>query len=83
MEPPIDEPPTAPVAEELVEADDEVLLVVGDVAALDVRPEVVEPPQPAAFAAPAQTCTHASCTNTSSISRDQLYIHDEMFISYK
>ena len=54
MEPPIDEPPTAPVAEELVEADYEVLLVVGDVAALDVRPEVVEPPQPAALAAPVQ-----------------------------
>jgi hypothetical protein len=32
-----------PVAEELVEPDDEFLLVVGDVAALDVGPEVVEP----------------------------------------
>jgi hypothetical protein len=41
-----------------VEPDDEILLVVGDVAALDVGPEVVQPPQPAALAAPTQTCTH-------------------------
>jgi hypothetical protein len=47
-----------PVAEEPVEADDEILLVVGDVAAPDVGPEVVQPPQPAALAAPTQTCTH-------------------------
>jgi hypothetical protein len=37
-----------------VQPDDEVLLVVGEVAALDVGPEVVEPPEPAALAAPPQ-----------------------------
>jgi hypothetical protein len=37
-----------------VQPDDEVLLAVGDVAALDVGPEVVEPPEPAALAAPRQ-----------------------------
>ena len=44
-----------PVTEEVVEPDDEILLVVGDVAALDVWPEIVEPPQPAALAATSQT----------------------------
>lgn len=44
-----------PVAEEGVEPDDELLLVVVDVATLDVRPEIVEPPEPAALAAPPQT----------------------------
>ena len=39
-----------------MEADDEILLVVGDVAALDVGPEVVQPPQPAALATPVQPC---------------------------
>jgi hypothetical protein len=36
--------------------DDELLLLVGEVAALDARPEVVGPPQPTALAAPTQTC---------------------------
>ena len=35
-----------------MEAEDEVLLVVGDVAALHGRPEVVHPPETAALAAP-------------------------------
>ena len=47
-----------------MEADDEILLVVGDVAALDVWPEVVQPPQPAALAAPAQTCTTRAAART-------------------
>jgi len=42
------------VAEEAVQLDDEVVLVGGEVAALDVRLEVVEPPQPAALAGPLQ-----------------------------
>jgi hypothetical protein len=41
-----------------LEVDDELLLLVGEVAALDSRPEVVGPPQPAALAAPHQPCTH-------------------------
>ena len=45
-----------PVAEGLVEADDTVLLVGGEVAPLDVRPQVVDPPQPAALPAPQQPC---------------------------
>jgi hypothetical protein len=43
-----------PAAELLVEADDEVLLVGGEVAPLDVRAEVVDPAQAAALAAPEQ-----------------------------
>ncbi len=45
-----------PVAEESVEPEDELLLVAGDVAPLDPRPQVVEPPQPAALPAPLQPC---------------------------
>jgi hypothetical protein len=43
-----------PVAEGLVKTDDAVFLVGGEVAPLDVRPEVVDPPQPAALPAPPQ-----------------------------
>jgi hypothetical protein len=42
------------VPEEAVQLDDEVVLVGGEVAALQVGPEVVDPPQPAALAAPQQ-----------------------------
>jgi hypothetical protein len=45
-----------PVAEGVVEADDEVLLVGGEVPPLDVRPEVVDPPQPAALPAAEKPC---------------------------
>ena len=41
-----------------VEAADEAVLVLGEAAVPDVRPEVVEPPQPAALAAPVQPCVH-------------------------
>jgi len=41
-----------------VELDDDVLFLLGDVAPLDVRPKVVDPPQPAALAAPEQPCTY-------------------------
>jgi len=45
-----------PVAELVVEADDGVLLLLAEVAALDVRAQVVDPPEPAALAAPQQPC---------------------------
>jgi hypothetical protein len=44
------------VAEEPVEPDDELLFIIGDVAPLDARPQVVEPPQPAALPAALQPC---------------------------
>jgi hypothetical protein len=40
-----------------VEVEDEQLLVGGEVAALHVQPEVVEPPQPAALPSPLPACT--------------------------
>ena len=52
--------PSVPVAEEGLEVDDELLLLLGEVAALDARPEVVGPPQPAALAAPHQPCAQES-----------------------
>lgn len=39
------------VAEDAVELDDGLLLLEGEAAALDLRPEVVRPPQPAALPA--------------------------------
>jgi hypothetical protein len=42
-----------------VEPHDEVLFVVGDVASLDPRPEVIEPSQPAALPAAIQPCSFA------------------------
>jgi hypothetical protein len=49
----------SPVAEESLEVDDELLLLLGEVPPLDPRPEVVRPPEPAALAATHQPCTHA------------------------
>jgi hypothetical protein len=46
-----------PVAEDAVDVDDGALLLVGEGAALEVRPEVVDPPEPAALAAPLQPCS--------------------------
>jgi len=51
---------SVPVAEESLEVDDELLLLVGEVAALDARAEVVGPPEPAALAAPHQPCSQNS-----------------------
>jgi hypothetical protein len=48
---------SVPVAELLVEADDGVLLLLAEVAALDVRAQVVDPPEPAALPTPQQPCT--------------------------
>jgi hypothetical protein len=45
-----------PVAEHGVQVEDDGLLVGGDLAPLEVRPEVVHPPQPAALPAPPQPC---------------------------
>lgn len=44
------------VAEDGVEVEDGLLLLLGELAPLDVRPQVVRPPQPAALATPVQTC---------------------------
>jgi hypothetical protein len=46
-----------PVPQDLVKRDDEVLLLLREAAALQVRAEVVDPPQAAALAAPLQPCT--------------------------
>jgi hypothetical protein len=46
---------TSPVAEERVELDDGLLLLERELAPLDVRPQVVGPPEPAALAAPPET----------------------------
>jgi hypothetical protein len=43
------------VPEQAVELDDGLLLLGGEVAALEVRAQVVDPPQPAALPAPQQT----------------------------
>jgi hypothetical protein len=48
-----------PVADDGVELEDRVVLLGGEVPALDVRAQVVGPPQPAALAAPVQPCMHA------------------------
>ena len=45
-----------PVTPAGVEVEDEQLLVGGEVAALDVRPEVVQPAEPAALPRPLQPC---------------------------
>ena len=47
----------APVAELGVQVDDELLLGVGEQAPLEVRPQVVRPPQPAALPATQQSCS--------------------------
>ena len=50
---------SSPVAEERVELDDGLLLLERELAPLDVRPQVVGPPEPAALAAPLQPCSPA------------------------
>jgi len=47
----------APVAKGGVELDDHLLLLLRDVPPLEVRPQVVDPPQPAALPAPQQPCS--------------------------
>jgi hypothetical protein len=46
-----------PVAELLVQVDHRSLLLLRQQAALEVRPEVVGPPQPAALPAPQESCS--------------------------
>lgn len=48
----------APVAKKSLEVDDHLLLMFGEVAALDARPEIVRPPETAALAASKQPCTN-------------------------
>jgi len=57
----------SPVAEQRVELDDGLLLLQAELAPLDVRPEVVRPPEAAALAAPLQPCAtgHHSHTHVS------------------
>lgn len=45
-----------PVAKKVMEPNNEILFVVGDVAALNVGPEIVQPSQPAALATSLQAC---------------------------
>ena len=56
-----------PVAQDLMERDDEVLLLLREAAALEVRAEVVEPTQAAALAAALQPCTHGTTTSEKAI----------------
>lgn len=44
------------VADDGVELNDGLLLLGAEGAALDVRPQIVRPPQPAALSTPEQTC---------------------------
>ena len=46
----------SPVAELLVEVNDQLLLLFGKAAPLEVGPQVVRPPQPAALPTPEQPC---------------------------
>jgi hypothetical protein len=48
------------VAERVVQLDESLLLLGGEVAALEVRAEVVDPPEPAALPAPEQACQNNS-----------------------
>jgi hypothetical protein len=59
-QPPGDQRPL--VAEELVELDDELVFLVGEVAALEVGAEVVDPPEAAALPATQQPYYHVSQT---------------------
>jgi hypothetical protein len=54
-----------------VEVEDEQLLVGGEVAALHVGPEVVEPPQPAALARALQAC----------MTHDRSYIYGQLEVT--
>jgi hypothetical protein len=45
----------APIAEECLEMNNELLLMLGEAAPFNPRPEIICPPQPAALAAPHQT----------------------------
>lgn len=54
-----------PVAEHGVQLEDDGLLVWGYLAPLEVRPEVVHPPEPAALPAPPQPCHRSIPVNLS------------------
>lgn len=46
-----------PVSESRMEVEYQLLLLLGEMATLDVWPQVVRPPQPTALATPQQTCS--------------------------
>jgi hypothetical protein len=57
-----------------VEGDDDGVLLLGEAAVPDVWPEVVEPPQPAALAAPLQPCDHMPLARQRSNNQRQLVL---------
>lgn len=59
-----------PVAQEFVKPNDEVFFIAGDVSSLDVRPQVIQPPQPATFPTSLETCTEDDDPN-----KDQSITH--------
>ena len=61
----------SPVAEQCVELDDGLLLLQAELAPLDVRPEVVRPPEAAALAAPLQPCATATIRVCMSVTKEQ------------
>ncbi len=63
-----------------MEVEDEQLLVGGEVAALHVGPEVVQPPQPAALPRPLQPFIDRSITNIKSIFIDSIYNSNQIDI---
>ena len=63
--------PYVPVAEDAVDVDDGALLVVGEGAALEVRPEVVDPPEAAALAAPLQPWSSVDSIGNNTARMDQ------------
>jgi hypothetical protein len=66
------------VAEQVVELDDELVLLLGEVAALEVRAEVVDPAQAAALAAPEQACAAVVVgpyVSTSSLSISLVHVY--------
>jgi hypothetical protein len=56
-----------PVAKRGVELDDHLFLLLRDVPPLEIRPQVVDPSQPAALPAPQQPCSSSRQINWSEI----------------
>lgn len=60
-----------PVSESCMEVEYQLLLLLGEMATLDVWPQVVRPPQPTALATPQQTCSTESCNHHINISHNR------------
>ena len=75
---------TVPVAEDGMELYDEVLLVGGEGPSLDVRPQIVCPPQPVALPAPHQpyTTPHPLFPSFPTLSLFRSFIHSFIPTSY-